>query len=92
MHGADAVNVIWLDPKGSLDDARTSIRYAQIGETARVVATVVNERLPDLILRVKRRQADMLVESKFDLHGNVIITVPFSQLTLYYRDCGLGHE
>lgn len=45
-----------------------------------------------LTLRVKRRQADMLVESKFDLHGNVIITVPFSQLTLYYRDCGLGHE
>lgn len=47
MHGPDAVNVIWFDPKGSLDDARTSIRYVQIGETARVVATVVNERLPD---------------------------------------------
>jgi hypothetical protein len=49
-----------------------------------------NVPLP-LTLRVKRRQADM-VESKFDLHGHVITTVPFSQLILYYRDCGLGHE
>jgi hypothetical protein len=45
-----------------------------------------------LTLRVNRRQADMLVDSKFNLHGHVITTVPFSQLILYYRDCGLGTE
>ena len=45
-----------------------------------------------LTLRVKRRQADMLAENKFDLRVDVIIAVPFSHLTLHYRDSDLGHE
>jgi len=50
---ANTVYVIGFNPKRSFNNARSGIRYIQIGKASCVVAAIVNERLPDSACKAK---------------------------------------